>query len=292
MLASFRAQTLLSSWLSASSIFNSNLISAAQLPMFSCHKLLKHFGPGFMIAVGYLDPGNWSTSLAAGSQYGYSLLFIIVISNILAILLQNLSIKLGLITGLDLAQANRKHMPKYLNLLFYVLCEVAICACDLAEIIGTAIALKILFNLPIAWGVALTGLDVLILMAGSRGKGAKIFEIMVIPSNDSDYNHGAGCGRLFLYPSLHEFAFLFRYCNRISAQSVRSRRAQWTLSRYFLYNSAMGIVGATVMPHNLYRLLCRNEQFTPILSNQLENLIRILKIILLSKRGKVKPKKD
>ncbi|KAJ3223414.1 hypothetical protein HK099_001187 [Clydaea vesicula] len=143
--------------------------------------ILASMGPGFMIAVGYLDPGNWATDLAAGSQYGYSLLFMILLSNLLAILLQYLSLKLGIVTNLDLAQSCRKYLPKKINIVFYVLCEIAIIACDLAEIIGTAIALKLLFGIRIEVGVALTGLDVLLVMGGwGNGSSTKIFEFLIM----------------------------------------------------------------------------------------------------------------
>src|SRR5712675_681729 len=125
-------------------------------------KLAAFSGPGFLIAVGYMDPGNWATDLAGGSKFGYSLLSVVVISNLLAILLQALAARLGIATGRDLAQAVRDHYSRPAVLFHWVICELAIAACDLAEVIGSAIALNLLFGIPIAAGVVLTGLDVLI----------------------------------------------------------------------------------------------------------------------------------
>src|SRR5579864_36772 len=125
-------------------------------------KLLAFAGPGFLVAVGYMDPGNWATDIAAGSRYNYRLLFVVMLSNLMAILLQNLAIKLGVVTGRDLAQACRDHFSRPISFLLWVACEIAIAACDLAEIIGTAIGLQLLFGIPLLWGVCITGLDVLV----------------------------------------------------------------------------------------------------------------------------------
>ena len=125
-------------------------------------KLLAFSGPGYLVAVGYMDPGNWATSLAGGSAFGYSLLCVILLSNLMAILLQSLSARLGIVTGRDLAQACRDHYSKPVAVTLWVLCEIAICACDLAEVIGSAIALNLLFGLPLIWGVCVTALDVLV----------------------------------------------------------------------------------------------------------------------------------
>ncbi|CAG8463803.1 11624_t:CDS:2 [Rhizophagus irregularis] len=136
-----------------------------------------------IIAVGYLDPGNWATDLTGGSRFGYSLLFIIFCSNLFAMLLQSLSIKLGVVTGMDLAQACKHFFPKYLNYFLYALCECAIIATDLAEVIGSAIALKMLFNLPLPWGVAITALDVMIILFVYRDnsmKASRILESLVM----------------------------------------------------------------------------------------------------------------
>ncbi|HWC46368.1 MAG TPA: Nramp family divalent metal transporter, partial [Casimicrobiaceae bacterium] len=123
-------------------------------------KALAFAGPGFLVAVGYMDPGNWATSLAGGSAFGYSLLSVVVISNLLAILLQALAAKLGIATGRDLAQAVRDSYSRPTVIMHWLLCEVAIAACDLAEVIGSAIALNLLFRIPVVVGVLITGLDV------------------------------------------------------------------------------------------------------------------------------------
>src|SRR5882757_6625671 len=124
-------------------------------------KLLAFAGPGYLVSVGYMDPGNWATDLAGGSKFGYALLSVILISNLMAILLQALCAKLGIVTGRDLAQACRDHYSKPVVIILWLLCEVAICACDLAEVIGSAIALNLLFKIPLTWGVCITALDVL-----------------------------------------------------------------------------------------------------------------------------------
>ncbi|HWB20137.1 MAG TPA: Nramp family divalent metal transporter, partial [Phycisphaerales bacterium] len=133
-------------------------------------KMLAFSGPGLMVAVGYMDPGNWATDLAGGAKFGYTLLSVILISNCMAILLQHLALKLGIVTGRDLAQACRDHYSKPVSFGLWVLCEIAIAACDLAEVIGSAIALNLLFGIPLVWGVVLTGLDVMVvLLLQSRG---------------------------------------------------------------------------------------------------------------------------
>ena len=133
-------------------------------------KALAFAGPGFLVAVGYMDPGNWATDLAAGSAYGYNLLSVILLSNLMAVLLQSLCIKLGVATGRDLAQACRDHFSRPVSFALWVMCEVAIAACDLAEVIGSALALQLLFGIPLIWGVCLTTLDVLlVLYLQSRG---------------------------------------------------------------------------------------------------------------------------
>src|SRR6266403_1857188 len=142
-------------------------------------KLLAFAGPGFLVAVGYMDPGNWATDLAGGSKYNYSLLTVIMISNLMAILLQALSLKLGIVTGRDLAQACRDHYSRPVSFLLWVICELAIAACDLAEIIGSAIALNLLFGMPLLVGVCVTGLDVLIVLF-LQNKGFRYIEALVI----------------------------------------------------------------------------------------------------------------
>ncbi len=142
-------------------------------------KMLAFAGPGYMVAVGYMDPGNWATDLAGGSAFGYTLLSVILISNFMAILLQALCARLGIVTGRDLAQACRDHYSRPVAMALWVLCELAICACDLAEVIGSAIALKLLFNLPLAWGVCLTALDVFVVLF-LQHRGFRYVEAMVV----------------------------------------------------------------------------------------------------------------
>src|SRR3954451_18998263 len=142
-------------------------------------KLLTFSGPGYLVAVGYMDPGNWATDLAGGSKFGYQLLAVIMISNLMAILLQHLCAKLGIVTGRDLAQACRDHYSKPVSNVLWILCELAICACDLAEVLGSAIALQLLFGIPLTAGVCLTALDVLVLLA-LQNKGFRYLEALVI----------------------------------------------------------------------------------------------------------------
>src|SRR5262245_31365282 len=136
-------------------------------------------GPGYLVAVGYMDPGNWATDLAGGSKFGFSLLCVIMISNLMAILLQHLCAKLGIVTGRDLAQACRDHFSRPVNIALWVLCELAICACDLAEVIGSAIAIQLLFGIPLPVGVAITALDVLLLLL-PQNRGFRYLEAVVI----------------------------------------------------------------------------------------------------------------
>jgi manganese transport protein len=125
-------------------------------------------GIGMMVAVGYMDPGNWATDLAAGAKYGYALLFVILASNLMAMVLQHLSVRLGVVSGRDLAQACRDHYSRPVTLALWFLCELAIAACDLAEVIGSAIALQLLFGIPLVWGIAITALDVMLLLLLQR----------------------------------------------------------------------------------------------------------------------------
>src|ERR1051325_9694082 len=142
-------------------------------------KLLAFAGPGFLVAVGYMDPGNWATDLAGGSKYNFTLLSVVMISNLMAILLQALSLKLGIATGRDLAQAFRDHYSRPVSFFLWVICELAIAACDLAEIIGSAIALNLLFHIPLIWGVCITTLDVLLVLF-LQNKGFRYIEALVI----------------------------------------------------------------------------------------------------------------
>ena len=200
-------------------------------------RLLGFAGPGFLIAVGYMDPGNWATDLAGGSRYGYTLLFVIMLSNLMAILLQTLSARLGIVTGRDLAQACRDYFPKPVTIVLWVLCEIAICACDLAEVIGSAIALNLLFHLPLVVGVCLTALDVLAVMY-LQNRGFRFLEALVI-------------GLITLIGA----AFLLElFFSKPSIQGVLAGflpATQIVRDPQMLF-VAIGILGATVMPHNLY----------------------------------------
>ncbi|HEX8486481.1 Nramp family divalent metal transporter [Sphingomonas sp.] len=200
-------------------------------------KLGAFSGPGYLVAVGYMDPGNWATDLAGGSQFGYTLLSVILLSNIMAIVLQALSAKLGIVTGRDLAQACRDHYSRPVGFMLWVACELAIVACDLAEVIGTAIALQLLFGIPLVWGVCLTALDVLLILLlqqrGFRKLEAFIIALLVII---------AGCFVVELALSQPAIGDVLR---------GYLPTAQVVTNPAMLY-IAIGILGATVMPHNLY----------------------------------------
>jgi manganese transport protein len=200
-------------------------------------KLLAFSGPGYMVAVGYMDPGNWATDLAGGSQFGYTLLSVILISNFMAILLQALTVKLGVATGRDLAQACRDHYSKPVSFVLWVLCELAICACDLAEVIGSAIALNLLFKIPLVWGVCITALDVLLVLY-LQNKGFRFLEALVITLT---VTIGVCFAMEILYAQPAIGAILSGFIPR----------TQVVTNGDMLY-IAMGILGATVMPHNLY----------------------------------------
>jgi manganese transport protein len=200
-------------------------------------KLLAFAGPGFLVAVGYMDPGNWATDLAGGSKYNYTLLSVIMISNFMAILLQSLSLKLGIATGRDLAQACRDHYSKPVSFCLWVICELAIAACDLAEVIGSAIALNLLFGLPLVWGVCITALDVLLILL-LQNKGFRYTEALVI-ALVLTIGVCFGLEIIFSRPDLLGIAKGFLPTPQI------------VMNPDMLY-IAMGILGATVMPHNLY----------------------------------------
>jgi manganese transport protein len=127
-------------------------------------KIMAFIGPAYLISVGYMDPGNWATDLQAGSQFGYKLIWVLLMSNLIALLLQSLSARLGIVRGLDIAQASKSTYPRFVNFCLYILAQIAIIACDLAEIIGMAIGLQLLFDLPLIWGVSITMLDTLLLL--------------------------------------------------------------------------------------------------------------------------------
>ena len=200
-------------------------------------KMLAFSGPGYLVAVGYMDPGNWATDLAGGSAFGYRLLSVILISNLMAILLQSLCAKLGIVTGRDLAQACRDHYSRPVSVILWLLCEVAICACDLAEVIGSAIALNLLFKIPLVWGVCITALDVLAVMY-LQNKGFRYIEALVVTLILTI----GGC-------FLAEIIFSRPNVAEVLAGFVP--RFEIIKNTEMLY-VAIGILGATVMPHNLY----------------------------------------
>jgi manganese transport protein len=200
-------------------------------------KMLAFAGPGYLIAVGYMDPGNWATDLAAGSAFGYDLLYVIFLSNLIAILLQSLAAKLGVATGRDLAQACRDHFSYPVTIVLWILCEIAICACDLAEVIGSAIALNLLFNIPLIWGVCLTAFDVLVIMYFQK-INFRYIEFFVIAL----MTFIAGC---FWFEIMISRPDINAIVNGLIPQTNLLHNPE------MLY-IAIGIIGATVMPHNLY----------------------------------------
>jgi manganese transport protein len=200
-------------------------------------KLLSFAGPGYLVAVGYMDPGNWATDIAGGARFGYTLLYVILCSNLMAVLLQGLSSKLGIVTGRDLAQACRDAYSPRVSFALWVVAELAIAACDLAEVIGTAIALQLLFNIPLTLGVIITALDVLVVL-WLQGRGFRLLEAMVIA-----------------LMGLIGVCFVFELV--LSRPDVGGILRGFVPGPSILHNSdmlyiAIGILGATVMPHNLY----------------------------------------
>jgi manganese transport protein len=200
-------------------------------------KMLAFLGPGYLVAVGYMDPGNWATALAGGSRFGYALLSVILLSNLMAVLLQGLAAKLGIVTGRDLAQACRDHYSPPVAFALWVLCEIAIAACDLAEVIGSAIAINLLFGIPLPWGIAITALDVLLVLF-LQNKGFRYLEALVI----SLVAVIGGCFAFELFVSRPDVAGIAR--GFVPSAEIISNPTMLYL--------AMGILGATVMPHNLY----------------------------------------
>lgn len=200
-------------------------------------KLLAFTGPGYLVAVGYMDPGNWATDLAGGSAFGYTLLSVVLLSSIFAMFLQHLTVKLGVVTGFDLAQLCRQVFPVWVNRFLWLMAELMIIACDLAEVIGTAIALELLFHIPIAIGVVLTALDVLLLLFLQK-KGFRYLEALVIAL----IAIVIACFGLELIFSRPEFAPLM--AGFVPATELFTNQEMLLI--------AIGILGATVMPHNLY----------------------------------------
>jgi manganese transport protein len=195
-------------------------------------------GPGFLIAVGYMDPGNWATDLAGGSRYGYTLLFVIMLSNLMAILLQSLSLKLGIASERDLAQACRETYSRRTSNLLWLFAEIAIAACDLAEVIGSAIALQLLFGIPLLYGVLITGADVLLILL-LQNRGFRYLEALVITLIGT-------ISVLFGIEVLRSHPDWLPIARNLVIPS-----ASIVANRDMLY-IAIGILGATVMPHNLY----------------------------------------
>ncbi len=200
-------------------------------------KLIAFSGPGFLVAVGYMDPGNWATDLAGGAQFGYSLLAVIMIANFMAILLQHLCIKLGVATGRDLAQACRDHYSTPAVWFLWVICELAIAACDLAEVVGSAIGLQLLFGIPLVWGCLITASDVLLVLY-LQTKGFRYIEAIVI-TLIATIGSCFAAELFFSKPSVTGVLLGFIPSSNIVA------------NQGMLYVS-IGILGATVMPHNLY----------------------------------------
>ena len=215
-------------------------------------KLLAFSGPGYLIAVGYMDPGNWATDLAGGSQFNYTLLSVVVISSLMAIFLQHLALKLGVATGRDLAQACRDHFHPAINFILWIGCEIAIAACDLAEVIGSAIALNLLFGLPLIWGVCLTACDVLAVLY-LQHRGFRIIEVMVLAL----IGVIAVSFGIQIFLSKPDFGAIALGC--VPSSEIFHNHA--------MFYVAIGILGATVMPHNLYLhssiAQTRHYEFTP-----------------------------
>jgi len=200
-------------------------------------KMMAFAGPGYLVAVGYMDPGNWATDLAGGSRYGYTLISVIMLSNLMAILLQALSARLGIVSGRDLAQACRDHFSPPVTFVLWLLCEVAIAACDLAEVIGSAIALHLLFGLPLTWGVCLTALDVLLVLYLQQYR-FRYVEALVV---------------LLILGIAGSFAIELALAKPDLAGVLRSLVPDPEIARNpEMLFIAVGILGATVMPHNLY----------------------------------------
>ena len=205
---------------------------------FYWRRLLGFLGPGFLISVGYMDPGNWATDIAGGSRFGYTLLFVIMASNLMAILLQSLSLKLGVATERDLAQMCHEHYGPRVSFVLWLGAEVAIAACDLAEVIGSAIALELLFHIPLFYGVLITGLDVLLILLLQRW-GFRYVEALVI----------ALIGTIVAMFGVQMFFSRPDYWPALHDLFVPSRSIVANPDMLYI---AIGMLGATVMPHNLY----------------------------------------
>ncbi|MGM3309513.1 Nramp family divalent metal transporter [Anabaena sp. WFMT] len=200
-------------------------------------KMLAYAGPGYLVSVGYIDPGNWATDIAGGSKFGYTLLTVILLSNLMAILLQSLCVRLGVATERDLAQACRDYFSPKVSFCLWVLCEIAIAACDLAELLGSAIALQLLFGIPLLWGVCITALDVLVLLL-LQHKGFRYTEALVTMLV-ATVGICFAAELLFSRPDMGGIMFGYLPKKEI-------------LQNPEMLYIAIGILGATVMPHNLY----------------------------------------
>src|SRR5438132_1438595 len=200
-------------------------------------KLFAFAGPGYLVAVGYMDPGNWATDLAGGARYGYTLLSVIMLSNFMAILLQALAARLGIASGRDLAQACRDSYSKPVTAMLWIICEIAIAACDLAEVIGAAIALNLLVGLPLIWGVTLTALDVLVVLF-LQHRGFRYVEALVV-------------ALIVLIAGSFAVEILLSRPDLTGVAAGFLPRVEIVRNADMLY-IAIGILGATVMPHNLY----------------------------------------
>ncbi|HRP08604.1 MAG TPA: Nramp family divalent metal transporter, partial [Gemmatimonadales bacterium] len=200
-------------------------------------RLLAFAGPGYMVAVGYMDPGNWATGLAGGARFGYTLLSVILLSNLMAMVLQSLAVKLGVVSGRDLAQACRDHYSRPVSFVLWILCEIAIAACDLAEVLGAAIALNLLFGIPLVWGVLITAVDVLLILL-LQHKGFRWLEAFVI----------------VLVATIGGCFAVEMFLARPDAMGVAGGLIPTTeiVTNPAMLYIALGILGATVMPHNLY----------------------------------------
>ena len=198
--------------------------------------ILAFSGPGALVAVGYMDPGNWITSIGGGAQYGYLLLSVVLVSSLIAMLLQYMASKLGIVTGLDLAQATRKHTGRKLGFVLWIITELAIMATDIAEVIGGAIALNLLFGLPIIWGVILTVFDVLLLLFLMK-LGFRKIEAIVIT---------------LISVIMIVFVYEVAISDPVIADMLKGFIPQKEIFDRSQLTMALGIVGATVMPHNLY----------------------------------------
>ena len=196
-------------------------------------RVLAFIGPAYLVSVGYMDPGNWATDREGGARFGYQLIWVLLMSNLMAVLLQTLSARMGIVTGRDLAQSCRENYPKSVAYILWVLCEIAIAACDLAEVLGTAIGLNLLFGLPLIYGVIITGFDTILLLV-IQNYGIRKMEAMILM-----FISTIGISfiiEVFLAKPVWG-DILTGFVPRLNSESLYV---------------AIGILGATVMPHNLY----------------------------------------